>query len=150
MWRPLDDDTRSKSFCWWRSAEEFDEEGELKVEPSTVSELTPRLKLLREMERLARLAPEALDELRHKLASYRAGDLYLPTGGMMKEEMEIPPLITILLVGFKGSGKSSLINLMYSFLGRAGLIPFAQTSRKPSSFPLKFFFVWTPEICVIL
>ncbi|KAJ8619453.1 hypothetical protein MRB53_027982 [Persea americana] len=132
------DDTRSKSFNWWRSAEEFDENGHFKVEPTSASELTPKLKLLREMERLARVAPEALDELRYKLASYRAGDLYLPTGGIKKEELEIPPLITILLMGFKSSGKSSLINLMYSVLGRAGLIPFAQTSRDSSKYSTMF------------
>ena len=42
--------------------------------------------------------------------------------------MAVPPVITILLVGLSGSGKSSLVNLMYSVLARSGLIPFAQTS----------------------
>lgn len=40
----------------------------------------------------------------------------------------IPPVNTILLVGFHNAGKRSLVNLMYSVLGRSGLIPFAQTS----------------------
>lgn len=111
-------DPRTSSFCWWRSCEELDEKV---VTPS-------RLELLREMERLALIAPESLDDLRHRLYSYHPGDLYIPTGGIEKEDLQIPPLITILLVGFRGAGKSSLINLMYSVLGRTGLIPFAQTS----------------------
>lgn len=80
------------------------------------------------MERLALVAPEGLDELRQKLFNYRCGDFWVPTGGIKKEEMDIPPLNTILLVGFHNAGKSSLVNLMYSVLGRSGLIPFAQTS----------------------
>ncbi|KAL0348618.1 UNVERIFIED_CONTAM: hypothetical protein Sangu_1089600 [Sesamum angustifolium] len=47
--------------------------------------------------------------------------------------MDIPPAVTILLTGLTASGKSSLINLMYSVLGRSGLIPFAQTSGEPSN-----------------
>ncbi|XP_057473876.1 uncharacterized protein LOC130762228 [Actinidia eriantha] len=114
--------------CWWRSAAKFDECGKLKSEaPQNLSKVTPRLKVLREMERLALVAPEGLDELRHKLFAYRSGDFYVPTGGFEKEEMEIPPVNTILLVGFHNAGKSSLVNLMYSVLGRSGLIPFAKT-----------------------
>ncbi|KAL0388853.1 UNVERIFIED_CONTAM: hypothetical protein Sradi_2767100 [Sesamum radiatum] len=78
-------------FCWWRTAEEFDENGHFKLEISDLSKLTPRFKVLREMERLA------------------------------------------LIAGLTASGKSSLINLMYSVLGRSGLIPFAQTSGEPSN-----------------
>ena len=114
--------------CWWRSAAKFDECGKMKSEaPQNLSKVTPRLKVLREMERLALVAPEGLDELRHKLFAYRSGDFYVPTGGFEKEEMEIPPVNTILLVGFHNAGKSSLVNLMYSVLGRSGLIPFAKT-----------------------
>lgn len=116
------------SFHWWRALEEFDENGNFKVKISDISNLTPRIKVLREMERLAFVAVEGFDDFRHKLLSYRAGDLWLPVGGIKKEEMDIPPLITILLTGLVSSGKSSLINLMYSVLGRSGLIPFAQTS----------------------
>ncbi|KAJ4954874.1 hypothetical protein NE237_011657 [Protea cynaroides] len=123
-----EDDNEMPLFYWWRSAEEFNENGELKLNLSKLSNLTPRLKVLREMERLALIAPEGLDELRQKLFNYRSGDFYLPIGGISKEEMDIPPVIMILLVGFSGSGKSSLINLMYSVLGRSGLIPFAHTS----------------------
>ncbi|KAL2229707.1 UNVERIFIED_CONTAM: hypothetical protein Sindi_1565100 [Sesamum indicum] len=115
-------------FCWWRTAEEFDENGHFKLEISDLSKLTPRFKVLREMERLALIAGEGLDDLRHKLLCYRAGDFWLPIGGIKKEEMDIPPAVTILLTGLTASGKSSLINLMYSVLGRSGLIPFAQTS----------------------
>ncbi|KAL0376388.1 UNVERIFIED_CONTAM: hypothetical protein Scaly_0756400 [Sesamum calycinum] len=85
------------------------------------------------MERLALIAGEGLDDLRHKLLCYRAGDFWLPIGGIKKEEMDIPPAVTILLTGLTASGKSSLINLMYSVLGRSGLIPFAQTSGEPSN-----------------
>ncbi|KAG9459515.1 hypothetical protein H6P81_004023 [Aristolochia fimbriata] len=120
-----EDETKS-AFLWWRSAKEFDLEGHLKID--NVCNLTPRVRVLREMERLALIAPESLDELRHKLLSYRPGDFWLPAGGIKKEEVDIPAAITILLVGFSGSGKSSLVNLMYSVLGRSGLIPFAQTS----------------------
>ncbi|XP_031395648.1 uncharacterized protein LOC116206950 [Punica granatum] len=84
------------------------------------------------MERLALVAPKGLDELRHKLMVYRAGDLWLPTGGVRKEDMVIPPVVTVLLVGLSGTWKSSLVNLMCSVLGRAGLIPFAQTSNGSS------------------
>ncbi|KAL5700978.1 hypothetical protein ACHQM5_026366 [Ranunculus cassubicifolius] len=130
-----DETESSKAFCWWRSASEFKDNGELDVvDLSKLSNLTPRFKLLREMERLAMVASEGLDDLRHKLISYRSGDFWLPTGGMKKEEMNIPPMITILLVGFSGSGKSSLINLMYSVLGRSGIIPFAQTSKNSSNY----------------
>jgi hypothetical protein len=114
--------------CWWRSAAKFDECVKVKYDLPNVSSLTPRLKVLKEMERLALIAPEGLNELRHKLQMYRSGDFWVPVGGISKEEMDIPPTITILLVGFTGSGKSSLVNLMYSVLGRSGIIPFAQTS----------------------
>jgi len=131
--------SRSAQYCWWRSAAKFDECVKLKYEIPNVSTLTPRLKVLREMERLALIAPEGLNEVRHKLQMYRSGDFWVPTGGISKEETDIPPTITILLVGFTGSGKSSLVNLMYSVLGRSGIIPFAQTSLgKPK--PQDFFF----------
>ncbi|CDO98801.1 unnamed protein product [Coffea canephora] len=80
------------------------------------------------MERLAFVAPEGLDDLRHKLITYGSGDFWLPVGGIKKEDLDIPPVITILLAGLTSSGKSSLVNMMYSVLGRSGLIPFAQTS----------------------
>ncbi|CAK9145626.1 unnamed protein product [Ilex paraguariensis] len=115
-------------FCWWRSAPEVNENGHFNVDISDLSNLTPRLKVLREMERLALIAPEGLVDLRHKLINYRSGDLWLPVGGIKKEEIDIPPIITLLLVGLSGSGKSSLVNLMYCVLSRSGLIPFAQTS----------------------
>lgn len=71
---------------------------------------------------------ESLDEVRQKLMSYKSGDFWVPIGGIKKENMDIPPVNTILLVGFHNAGKSSLVNLMYSVLGQSGLIPFAQTS----------------------
>ncbi|KAL6339902.1 hypothetical protein AAG906_034992 [Vitis piasezkii] len=120
-------------YCWWRSAVTFGEAAKFKVELPNVSTLTPTLKLLRELERLALMAREGLSELRQKLVSYRSGDFWVPTGGMKREDMDIPPVITILLVGFSGSGKSSLVNLMYSVLGRSGLIPFATTSSENSA-----------------
>lgn len=95
---------------------------------SGVSGLSPRIRVLREMERLAMVAADGLDELRHKLLSYRAGDFWVPTGDVGRDGMESPETNTILLVGFRGSGKSAVVNLMYSVLGRAGLIPFARTS----------------------
>ncbi|XP_047265176.1 uncharacterized protein LOC107866428 isoform X1 [Capsicum annuum] len=93
-----------------------------------LSKMTPLLKVLREMERLYLMSTESLDELRQKLMSYKAGDFWVPVGGINKDDMDIPPVNTILLVGFHNSGKSSLVNLMYSVLGRSGLIPFALTS----------------------
>ncbi|XP_059625624.1 uncharacterized protein LOC132268796 [Cornus florida] len=129
-----EEDSDSPPYCWWRSAAKFEECAVLKLEmPKNLSKITPRLKVLRELERLALIAPEGLDELRHKLFSYRSGDLWVPTGGIKKEEMDISPVNTILLVGFHNSGKSSLVNLMYSVLGRSGLIPFAQTSSGSAS-----------------
>ncbi|XP_072995051.1 uncharacterized protein [Typha latifolia] len=88
----------------------------------------PRHRVVKEMERLALLGHERLDELRHKLLGYRAGDLWFPAGGIPKQDTDIPPVITVLLVGFAGVGKSSLVDLMYSVLGRAGFVPFAQAS----------------------
>ncbi|XP_039042967.1 uncharacterized protein LOC120182011 [Hibiscus syriacus] len=122
------------AYCWWQTAAKFDECLKLKLDFPNVSILTPRLRLLRELERLALIAPDGLNELRHKLIGYRSGDFWVPTGGITKEDMDIPPVNTILLVGFSGSGKSSLINLMYSILGRSGLIPFARTSSGSSGY----------------
>ncbi|XP_010038259.2 uncharacterized protein LOC104426797 [Eucalyptus grandis] len=125
------------AYLWWRSAAGYEEcarlAGQPEVAARVASGLSPRVRVLREMERLAMVAPEGLDEVRQKLFLYRAGDFWVPTGGLSKEEMDIPATNTVLLTGFAGSGKSSLINLMYSVLGRAGLIPFAQTSCGKSS-----------------
>ncbi|KAH7863633.1 hypothetical protein Vadar_020137 [Vaccinium darrowii] len=119
------------SYCWWRLVAKFEECAKLKSEmPLDLSKITPRLKVLREMERLALVAPEGLDDLRHKLFAYRCGDFWVPTGGFKKEETDIPPVNTILLVGFHNAGKSSLVNLMYSVFGRSGLVPFAQTTSE--------------------
>lgn len=118
-----------KGYCWWRSPAKFQECAKLKLfEIPNLSNISPKLRLLREMERLALIGPDGLDELRHRIFTYRSGDFWVPTGGIRKEDMDIPPVITILLVGFHNAGKSSLVNLMYSVLGRSGLIPFAQTS----------------------
>ncbi|XP_050236734.1 uncharacterized protein LOC126686639 [Mercurialis annua] len=114
--------------CWWRSASKFEDYCRLKLGLPDISSLTPRLRVLRELERLALLSDEGINELRYKLQMYKSGDFWVPTGGIKKEDMDIPPVITILLVGFSSSGKSSLVNLMYSVLGRTGLVPFAQTS----------------------
>ncbi|GFP99635.1 hypothetical protein PHJA_002107600 [Phtheirospermum japonicum] len=124
-------DEEQKSLFWWRNSEEFDENGHFKADEISddLSKITsPRIKVLREMERLGFLAGEGLDDMRHKLLSYRAGDFWLPIGGIKKEEMDVPQVITILLTGLTGSGKSAYVNLMYSVLGNSGLIPFAQTS----------------------
>ncbi|CAA7388916.1 unnamed protein product [Spirodela intermedia] len=125
------------AFCywWWRSVAEFDSAGRAdgRLYPATAAELTglsPRQRVLKEMERLALVGHDSLDDLRHKLLSYRAGDLWVPAGGVPKEALDVPPVVTILLVGAAGSGKSSLVNLMYSVLGRSGLIPFARTSSE--------------------
>ncbi|OWM80083.1 uncharacterized protein LOC116187534 [Punica granatum] len=123
------------AYCWWRSTAAFDEYcmNENKQLPS-ITGLTRQVRLLRELERLALVvAGDGLDELRQKLFAYRVGDFWIPAGGIPREEMDIPAANTVLLTGFTGSGKSSLVNLMYSVLGRAGLIPFAQTSSGKSS-----------------
>ncbi|KAG8370481.1 hypothetical protein BUALT_Bualt14G0121300 [Buddleja alternifolia] len=125
---------QKSAFCWWRTPKEFDENGHFKVEFSDLSNLTPRLKVLREMERLNFIANEGLDDLRHKLLGYKAGDFCMPIGGLKKEDMDVPQAITILLTGLSSSGKSSFVNLMYSVLGRCGLIPFARTSGKSSNY----------------
>ncbi|KAL9662467.1 hypothetical protein QQ045_027300 [Rhodiola kirilowii] len=132
-----DDDAESQnaSFCWWRAAQGANESDlVMGVDLGNLSALTPRLKLFREMERLNMVAHEGLDELRHKLLNYRSGDFWLRAGGIEKKDMDIPPMITLLLIGLSGSGKSSLVNLMYSVLGRSGLIPFAQTSCESSRY----------------
>ncbi|KAL8481416.1 hypothetical protein ACS0TY_027793 [Phlomoides rotata] len=122
------------SFCWWRTREELDENGNFKVDLCENSSLSSRLRVMREMERLNFICGEGLDDMRHKLLSYRAGDFWLPIGGIKKQDVDIPEVITIILIGLTNSGKSSLINLMYSVLGRSGLIPFAQTSGESSSY----------------
>lgn len=77
---------------WWRTSDDdADEESHLKLDLSDISKLTPRLKLCRKLERLALISQEGLDDLRHKLISYRAGDFWLPVGGIKKEDMDIPP-----------------------------------------------------------
>ncbi|KAF5745899.1 hypothetical protein HS088_TW06G00064 [Tripterygium wilfordii] len=119
--------------CWWRSAARFEEFVKQKLEPPGISGLTPRTRVLREMERLALIADDGLNEVRHKLVGYASGDFWVPIGGIRKEDTDIPPVNTILLVGFRGSGKSSLVNLMYSVLGRSGLVPFSQTSSGSAS-----------------
>ncbi|CAI9776204.1 unnamed protein product [Fraxinus pennsylvanica] len=129
---------QKSAICWWRMPEEFDENGHFKIGISDFSNLTPRFKVLREMERLAFVAVEGLEDLRHKLISYRSGDFWLPVGGIKKEDMDIPAVVTILLVGISGSGKSSFVNLMYNVLGRSGLIPFAQTSGESSNYTTMF------------
>lgn len=122
------------SFYWWRASQEFDEDGHFKVDISDPSNSTPRLKLLTEMERLAFVAAhDSINGLRHKILSYRAGDFWLPVGGIQKQDLDIPPSITILLTGLATSGKSSFINLMYAVLGRFGLTTFAQTSGNPTT-----------------
>ncbi|XP_019708598.1 uncharacterized protein [Elaeis guineensis] len=129
----VDDDHHRKelfsSVYWWRSLPEFDAGGRAEVFSSRASGgLTPWLRVVKELERLAVLAHESLDDLRHKLLTYRAGDLWFPAGGIPKQETDIPPVITILLLGLAGSGKSSLVNLMYSVFGRSGFVPFAHTA----------------------
>lgn len=113
----------SSSFCWWKSIPEFKSPYD-----SSSSSSSSMFKVLREMERLRMISEQGVDELKHKLMIYKSGDFWLPIGGIKKEEMDIPPIITVLLVGLSGSGKSSLVNFMYSVLGRSGLIPFSQTS----------------------
>ncbi|CAI9104902.1 OLC1v1003692C1 [Oldenlandia corymbosa var. corymbosa] len=126
------DDLSRAMFYWWRSASKFDQCVKLKWELPDISKISPTCKILREMERIAAIASEGLHELRQKLLTYRSGDLWLPIGGLEKTDVEIPAMNTILLVGFKNAGKSSLVNLMYSVLGQSGVIPFTQTSQTSS------------------
>ncbi|KAI4319385.1 hypothetical protein MLD38_032986 [Melastoma candidum] len=131
--------------CWWRSGDALNEyvcveqDSEVQVGDADISALitSPRMRVLRELERLAVVAEDGrgLEEARRKLVDYRCGDFWVPTGGLTKEEMDIPQANTILLVGLKGSGKSSLVNLMYSVLGRSGIIPFARICSGKSGEP---------------
>ncbi|KAG6428325.1 hypothetical protein SASPL_112576 [Salvia splendens] len=50
-----------------------------------ISKSTPRIKLLIEMERLGLIGSAGLNDLRHKILSYRAGDFCLPIGGIERE-----------------------------------------------------------------
>ena len=115
----------SSNCYWWRMLPEFSAcHGRL----PRFSAANARLRVLKELERLALIAGESLDDLRHRLCTYQAGDFWFPAGGIAKNETDIPPVITVLLLGFAGTGKSSLVNLMYSVLGGSGFVPFAQTS----------------------
>src|SRR5688572_25099966 len=74
-----DEDKSSSLYCWWRSCATSEELRNMKVTSLwDVAELTPRLKVMREMERLALVASEGLDDLRCRLLAYRAGDLWVP------------------------------------------------------------------------
>ncbi|CAL9192595.1 unnamed protein product [Musa hybrid cultivar] len=107
---------------WWRPlVEHGGSEGEA---------ARRRVRVLREMERLAAAANESLDDLRHKLLTYKAGDLWFPAGGIPKQEMDIPPVVSVLLIGLAGAGKSTLVDLMYYVLGRAGFVPFTSPADK--------------------
>ncbi|GKD17517.1 P-loop containing nucleoside triphosphate hydrolase, partial [Tanacetum coccineum] len=117
-----DQEEPNTRFCWWKTIPEF-----TSLKTSSTSSLSI-FKVLREMERLCSISEHGLDELKHKLMVYKAGEFWLPIGGLKKENIDIPSEITVLLTGLSGSGKSSLVNLMYSVLGRSGLIPFSQTS----------------------
>ncbi|XP_076891288.1 uncharacterized protein LOC143542622 [Bidens hawaiensis] len=116
----------SSPFQWWKSLPKcpFDES----PKSSCI------IKVLREMERLCLISEHGVDDIKHKLMTYKSGDFWIPVGGIKKEDMCIPPVITVLLAGLAGAGKSSIINLMYSVLGRSGLIPFSQTSNESWSY----------------
>nr|GMD13807.1 uncharacterized protein LOC109191253 [Ipomoea batatas] len=126
-----DSDEEGRSVCfWWKSAGELEYEKLRFDTMSNASKVSPRIRLLRELERLGLLSSETLNEIRHKLHSYRPGDFWVPTGGITKEDLEIPAVNTLLLLGFHNAGKTSLVNLMYRVFARSGLLHFAQT---PSS-----------------
>ncbi|KAM0024413.1 putative P-loop containing nucleoside triphosphate hydrolase [Helianthus debilis subsp. tardiflorus] len=120
----------SSPFYWWKSIST--EEDESIKSPSSSS--LAIMKVLREMERLCMISEHGADDVKHKLMIYKPGDFWIPIGGVKKEDVDIPPMITVLLVGLCGSGKSSLINLLYSVVGRSGLIPFSQTSGESSNY----------------
>lgn len=87
------------SFFWWRSL--LENEGGLGTPRAAATKAgKARLKVLREMERLAAAAVDSIDELRHRLLTYRAGDLWFPAGGAGRQDTDIPPVITLLLPGF--------------------------------------------------
>ncbi|XP_020100286.1 uncharacterized protein LOC109718450 [Ananas comosus] len=112
-----DDDAASTSSAsyWWRSAAGDAGVGGVRV--------------VREMERVAAMAEERMDELRHRLVTYRAGDFWLPAGGISREDTDIPPVVALLLLGFAAAGKSSLVRHLYSVLGRASAFaPFPLTT----------------------
>ncbi|KAK8954495.1 hypothetical protein KSP39_PZI002690 [Platanthera zijinensis] len=126
-----DSEASVPSFFWWRSLPENEGGGGFgtpKAAAAATKAGKARMKVVREMERLAAAAVDSIDELRHRLLTYRAGDLWFPAGGAGRQDTDIPPVITLLLLGFAGVGKSSLVNLMYSVLGRSGFVPFAHTS----------------------
>ncbi|KAI7749744.1 hypothetical protein M8C21_015599 [Ambrosia artemisiifolia] len=127
-----DSSSSSSPFYWWKSIPKFSSKDGSLNSPSSLS--SSMIKVLREMERLCLISEHGVDDLKHKLMIYKPGDFWIPIGGIKKEDVDIPPVITILLVGLCGSGKSSLINLMYSVLGRSGLIPFSQTSDESSNY----------------
>ncbi|WOK94695.1 hypothetical protein Cni_G03400 [Canna indica] len=114
------DGSAASASYWWRSLEEA-----MKGQGASA-----QVRVVREMERLAAAGNDSLDDLRHKLLTYKAGDLWFPTGGITKQEMDIPPVITILLLGLAAAGKSSLVDLMYSVIGRAGFVPFTSPAEK--------------------
>ncbi|XP_024985763.1 uncharacterized protein LOC112521248 isoform X2 [Cynara cardunculus var. scolymus] len=118
----------SSPFYWWKSIPEFNSLNGSQNSSSI-------FKVLREMERLCWISEDGVDDLKHKLMIYKSGDFWLPIGGINKQDLDIPPLITVLLLGLSGSGKSSLVNLMYAVLGRSGIIPFSQTSNESQNNP---------------
>ncbi|KAJ9176621.1 hypothetical protein P3X46_011912 [Hevea brasiliensis] len=53
---------------------------------------------------------ESLKEAKSKILSYTPGEWIEKAGGMKLSDYNVPKTATLLLVGFKGSGKSSLVN----------------------------------------
>ncbi|KAL8226993.1 hypothetical protein R6Q57_016825 [Mikania cordata] len=126
---PHEPSSSSSPSNWWKSIPEITSSDKPLKSSSSSS-----IKVVREMDRLCLISEHGADDLKHKLMVYKSGDFWIPIGGIKKEDMDIPPVITVLLVGLSGSGKSSLINLMYGVLGRSGLIPFSQTTGDSSTY----------------
>ncbi|KAB5569495.1 hypothetical protein DKX38_003288 [Salix brachista] len=93
----------------------FDELVRIKSDLPEIACLAPRVRVPRQLERLALIAQEGLDEVRYKLQMYRSGDFWVPTGGIKKEEMDVPPVITILLAGFE----CTILGFSYGKIGDA-------------------------------
>lgn len=116
-------------FYWWRSAEEFHENGRLKIDLSKHLQPHSQAQTAQRNGEAGATLPRSYGRLApqdHGLPLRGS----LPSDGRNQQGRNAGP--TILLVGIVGTGKSSLAHLMYSVFCRSGLIPFAQTSRNSS------------------
>eukprot|EP01018_Ginkgo_biloba_P007079 Gb_09837 [translate_table: standard] len=86
-----------------------------------------------ERNRLLKIRAGNIDEEKQRLSRYTPGDWLIETGGMNRYNYDIPNVTSLLLVGPKGAGKSTLINNILRVLSNENrVLNRAQVSYKSS------------------